>query len=83
MRRFYEGHSRINDNESIFRKVLFESVFFVMSYEDKYITYLCLKFGAFIIASFDAMIFEYDTRSVHGRENLFFQPFLLGGRVIK
>ena len=52
----YEGHSRINDNEVISRKVLLESVFFVMSYEDTCITYLCLKFGAFIMASFDAMI---------------------------
>ena len=52
----YEGHSRINDNEFISRKVLLESVFFVMSYEDTYITYLCLKFGAFIMARFDAMI---------------------------
>ena len=52
----YEGHSRINDNEFISRKVLLESVCFVMSYEDTYITYLCLTFGAFIMASFDAMI---------------------------
>ena len=52
----YEGHARINDNEFISRKVLLESVFFVMSYEDTYITYLCLKFGAFIMSSFDAMI---------------------------
>ena len=52
----YGGHSRINDNEFISRKVLLESVFFVMPYEDAYINYLCLKFGAFIMASFDAMI---------------------------
>ena len=53
----YEGHSRINDNEFISRKVLLlKSVCFVMSYEDTYITYLCLKFGAFIMVSFDAMI---------------------------
>ena len=52
----YEGHSRINDNEFISRKVLLELLFIVMSYEDTYITYLCLKFGAFIMASFDAMI---------------------------
>ena len=52
----YECHSRINDNEFISRKVLLESVCFVMSYEDTNISYLCLKFGAFIMASFDAMI---------------------------
>ena len=52
----YEGHSRINDNEFISRKILLESIIFVMSYEDTYITYLCLKFGAFIMASFDAII---------------------------
>ena len=52
----YGGHSRINDNGFIFRKVLLESLIFVMSYEDTYITYLCLKFGAFIMASFDPMI---------------------------
>ena len=54
--RIYEGHSRINDNEFISRQVLLESVCFVMSYEDTYITDLCLKFDAFIMASFDAMI---------------------------
>ena len=52
----YEGHSRINDNEFISRKVLLESVIFVMSYEDTCITYICLQFGALIMASFDAMI---------------------------
>ena len=52
----YEGHSRINDNEFISRKVLLDSVLFVMSYEDTYITYSCLKFVAFIMARFDAMI---------------------------
>ena len=56
MGRTDKGHSRINDNEFISRKVLLESAFFVMSYEDTYITYLCLKFGAFIMASLDAMI---------------------------
>ena len=52
----YEGHSRINDNEFISRKVLIESVLFVMSYEDTYINYSCLKFVAFIMARFDAMV---------------------------
>ena len=53
----YEGHSRINDNEFISRKVLLDLlVLFVMSYEDTYITYSCLKFVAFIMARFDAMI---------------------------
>ena len=52
----YESHSRINDNEFISRKVLLESVFFVMSYKDTYIAYFCMKFGAFIMASFDAKI---------------------------
>ena len=52
----YEGDSRINDNEFISRKVLLDSVLFVMSYEDTYITYSCLKFVAFIMARFDAMI---------------------------
>ena len=51
----YGGHSRANDNEFISRKVLLDSVLFVMSNEDTYITYICLKFGAFIIARFDAM----------------------------
>ena len=76
--KIYEGHSRINDNEFISWKKLLESVFFVMSYEHTYITYLCLKFVAFIMASFDAMTICIDTRSVHGRENLIFKPFLLG-----
>ena len=52
----YEGHSRINDNDFISRKVLLDSVLVVMSYEDTYITYSCLKFVAFIMARFDAMI---------------------------
>ena len=52
----YEGHSRINDNEFTSRKVLLDSVLFVMSYEDTYITYSCLKFGAFCMARFHAMI---------------------------
>ena len=52
----YEGHSRINDNEFISRKVLLDSVLLVMSYEDTHITYPCLKFVAFIMARFDAMI---------------------------
>ena len=51
----YEGHSRINDNEFISRKVLLDSVLFVMSYEDTYITRSCLKFVAFIMARFHAM----------------------------
>ena len=52
----YEGHSRINDNEVISRKVLLCSVLFIMPYEDTYITYSCLKFGAFIMVRFDAMM---------------------------
>ena len=52
----YEGHSRINDNEVISRKVLIYSVLFIMPHEDTYITYLCLKFGAFIMVRFDAMM---------------------------
>ena len=52
----YEGHSRINDNEFISRKVLLDSVLLVMSYEDTYITYSCLKFVAFIMSRLDAMI---------------------------
>ena len=52
----YEGHSRINDNEFISRKVLLDSVLFVMPYEDTYITYSCLKCVAFIMARFDAII---------------------------
>ena len=52
----YEGHSRINDNEFISRKVLLDSVLFVMSYKDTHITYSCLKFVAFIMARFEAMI---------------------------
>ena len=51
-----EGHSRINDTEFMSREIVLDSVFFVMSYEDTYITYSCLKFGAFIMARFDAMI---------------------------
>ena len=78
----YEGHSRINDNEFISRKVLLDSVLFIMPHEDSYMTYVGQKFGAFIIAKFDAMEIEYGTRSVHGRENLNVLPFLLWGRVI-
>ena len=52
----YEGHSRINDHEFITRKVLLDSVLFIMPHEDTYITYSCLKFGAFIMDRFDAMI---------------------------
>ena len=53
---FYEGHSRINDNGFISRKVLLYSVLFIMPHEDTDITYSCLKFGAFIMARFNAMI---------------------------
>ena len=52
----YEGHSRINDNEVISRKVLLDSVLFIMPHENTYITYSCLKFGAFIMVRFDAMM---------------------------
>ena len=55
-KRRYEGQSRINDNEFISLKVLSDSVLFVMSYEDTYITYSCLKFLAFAMARFNAMI---------------------------
>ena len=55
---YFEGHSRINDTEFISPKVVLDSVLFVLSYEDTYITYMysCLKFDAFIIARFHAMI---------------------------
>ena len=52
----YEGHSRINDDEVIPQKVLLYSVLFIMPHEDIYITYSCLKFGAFIMVRFDAMM---------------------------
>ena len=52
----YEGHSRINDNEFISRKVLLYSVLFIVPHGDTDITYSCLKFGAFIMARIDAMI---------------------------
>ena len=52
----YEGHSRINDNEFIFQKVLLDSVLFIMPHEDTYMAYLFQKFGAFIMALFDAMV---------------------------
>ena len=52
----YEGHSRINDNEFITRKVLLYSVLFIMPHGDTDITYSCLKFGAFIMARINAMI---------------------------
>ena len=42
-----------NDNEFISWKVLLDSVCFVMSYEDTYITYSCLKCVAIIMARFD------------------------------
>ena len=51
-----EGHSRINDNEFISRKVLLDSVLFIMPHEDTYMAYLCQKFGAFIMAKFDAIV---------------------------
>ena len=52
----YEGHSRINDNEFISRKVLLYSVLFIVPHGDTDITYSCLKFGAFIMARIDALI---------------------------
>ena len=52
----YEGHSRIDDNGFISRKVLSYSDLFIMQHEDTDITYSCLKFGAFIMARFDAVI---------------------------
>ena len=50
----YQGHSRINDNEFISRKVLLDSV--SQSHVDTDITCSCLKYGAFIMARFDVMI---------------------------
>ena len=52
----YEGHSRINDNEFISRKVSLYSVLSIMPDGDTDITYSCLKFDAFIMARIDAMI---------------------------
>ena len=52
----YEGHSRINDNEFISQNVLLDSVLFIMPHEDTNFIYSCLKFGAFIMPRFDAMI---------------------------
>ena len=52
----YEGHSRINDNEFISRKVLLYSDLFIVPHGDTDITFSCLKFGAFIMARIDAMI---------------------------
>ena len=52
----YEGHSRINDNEFISRKVLSYSVLFIVPHGDTDMTYSCLKFGAFIMARIDSMI---------------------------
>ena len=48
----------INDNEFISRKVLLDSVLFIMPNEDTDIscTYSCLKFSAFSMARFGAMI---------------------------
>ena len=50
----YEGH---NDNEFISRKVLLDPVLLIMPHENTYtcMTYLCKKFGAFIMAKFDAI----------------------------
>ena len=52
----YEGHSRIDDNELISQKVLLDSVVFIMPHEDTYMANLCQKFGAFIMAKFNAMV---------------------------
>ena len=52
----YEGHSRINDNQFISRKVLLYSVLCIMPHEDTDITYSCLKSGAFIMARINAII---------------------------
>ena len=52
----YEGHPRINDNEYISQEVLLDSILFIMPHEDTYMAYLCQKFGAFIMAKFDAMV---------------------------
>ena len=52
----YEGHSRINNNEFISCKVLLDSSLFIMPHEVTDITYSGLKFGAFIMARFDAMV---------------------------
>ena len=54
--RYYGGHSRINDNEFISRKVLLDSVLFSMSHEDTCITFSCLKLCVFFMDRFDAMI---------------------------
>ena len=47
---------RINDNKFISWKLFFDSVLFIVPPKDTYITYLCLKVGAFIMDRFDAMI---------------------------
>ena len=52
----YEGHSRINDNKFISQKLLLDSVSFIMPHEGTYMTYVCPKFGAFIMAKFDVMV---------------------------
>ena len=52
----YESHSIINVNEFISQKMLLEPVLFIMPHEDTYMAYLCQKFGAFIMAKFDAMV---------------------------
>ena len=52
----YEGHSKINNNEFISQKVSLDSDLFFIPHEDTYMAYLCQKFGAFIMAKFDAMV---------------------------
>ena len=51
----YEGHSRINNTESISQKVLLNLVLFVMPRVETDIICSCLKFCAYIMAIFGAM----------------------------
>ena len=77
----YEGHSRISDNESIYRKILSESELFVTQNVDIGVACLCLKYGVFITTRFDAIrIFIQHYECLWPRKSPLW-PFLFGGRI--
>ena len=51
---YYEGNSRIGDNEFIYQNLLPDSELFVAQNVNIGVAYSCLKYGVFIPARFDA-----------------------------
>ena len=50
---------------------------------DMGVAYSCLKYDVFITTRFYCMRIVYKAMSVHGHENLHFDPISFGGRVNK